>query len=43
MKPEMLAKYFDHTILNPAAMKKEVIQVCNEALEYGFFSVCVKG
>ena len=41
MKPEMLAKYFDHTILNPAATKKEVIHVCNEALEYGFFSVCV--
>lgn len=41
MKPEVLAKYFDHTILNPAATRKEVEKVCDEALEYGFFSVCV--
>jgi len=41
MKTEVLAKYFDHTILNPAATNKEVLQICNEALEYGFFSVCV--
>lgn len=41
MKPEALAKYFDHTILNPAATKEDVIKVCKEALEYGFFSVCV--
>jgi len=41
MKSEALAKYFDHTILSPAATKKEVKQVCKEALEHGFFSVCV--
>ncbi len=38
---EAFAKYFDHTILNPAATQNEIKQVCNEALEYGFFSVCV--
>ena len=41
MKPELLAKYFDHTILKPGATEEEVIKVCKEALEYGFFSVCV--
>ncbi len=41
MNPEVLAKYFDHTILNPAATKEQVDQVCKEAVEYGFFSVCV--
>ena len=41
MKPELLAKYFDHTILKPDATTKEVEQICKEALEYGFFSVCV--
>ncbi|MBU1342919.1 MAG: deoxyribose-phosphate aldolase [Proteobacteria bacterium] len=41
MKPDILAKYFDHTILNPSATKEDVKQICKEALEYGFFSVCV--
>lgn len=41
MNPEILAKYFDHTILNPAATREQVAQVCREAIEHGFFSVCV--
>jgi deoxyribose-phosphate aldolase len=36
-----LAKYFDHTILKPAATEDEVEKVCKEAVSYGFFSVCV--
>lgn len=36
-----LAKYIDHTILKPETTKQEVITVCDEAKEYGFFSVCV--
>lgn len=35
------SKCFDHTILKPDATKAEVIQVCNEAKEYQFASVCV--
>jgi deoxyribose-phosphate aldolase len=35
------AGHFDHTILNPAATAAEVKKVCDEAVEYGFFSVCV--
>lgn len=41
MKPEELARYFDHTILNPAATRNQVQQLCSEAVEYGFFAVCV--
>lgn len=41
MKPDRLAKYFDHTILKPSATKAEVITVCKEAQAFGFFSVCV--
>lgn len=41
MKPETLSQYFDHTILNPAATKKDVKQICKEAMDFGFFSVCV--
>lgn len=36
-----LAKYFDHTNLNPAASSSEIEKLCDEAKEYGFFSVCV--
>lgn len=36
-----LAAYIDHTILKPEATKKDIIKLCNEALEYGFASVCV--
>ncbi|MDD2481699.1 MAG: deoxyribose-phosphate aldolase [Lutispora sp.] len=36
-----LASYIDHTILKPEASEKDVIKICNEALEYGFASVCI--
>jgi deoxyribose-phosphate aldolase len=41
MNPEGLVKFFDHTILNPAATREQVAQICNEAIEHVFFSVCV--
>lgn len=31
----------DHTLLDPAATKEQIITLCNEALEFGFASVCV--
>ncbi len=36
-----LAKYIDHTILKPDATRKMVVDICEEAKEYGFASVCV--
>lgn len=36
-----LASYIDHTILKADASLKEIDKVCDEALEYGFASVCV--
>ncbi len=36
-----LAKYIDHTILKPETTHEEVVKVCREAKEHGFFSVCV--
>lgn len=36
-----LAKYIDHTILKPETTKDQVIKVCQEAKENGFFSVCI--
>ncbi len=36
-----IASYIDHTVLKANATEKEVLQVCEEAKEYGFASVCV--
>lgn len=38
---EQLAGMIDHTILKPDATEEQVIQVCREAEEYKFRSVCV--
>lgn len=35
------AKIIDHTILKPDATKEDVKKLCLEAVEYGFYSVCV--
>lgn len=36
-----LAKYIDHTILKPTAQRKDIEQLCKEARQYEFASVCV--
>jgi deoxyribose-phosphate aldolase len=36
-----IARLIDHTILRPDAMRSDVMQVCAEALQYEFASVCV--
>jgi deoxyribose-phosphate aldolase len=36
-----IARLIDHTILKPEATRAEVLQVCAEALQYEFASVCV--
>jgi len=36
-----IAAVIDHTILHPGATHAEVVQVCREARQYGFASVCV--
>ena len=41
MTPSELAAYFDHTILKPDATEDDVRRICEEALSYSFFSVCV--
>ncbi len=41
ISPEKLALYIDHTILKPDASHSVIERVANEAIEYGFKSVCV--
>ncbi len=38
---ENLASYIDHTLLKPEASAEAVRQLCHEAREHGFASVCV--
>jgi len=41
MDKKTMASMIDHTILKPGATESQVIQLCKEALEYNFASVCV--
>lgn len=43
MNSKELCKYFDHTILKPNATRKDVHEICEEAIQHEFFSVCVNG
>jgi deoxyribose-phosphate aldolase len=36
-----IAKMIDHTLLKPEASYEQVKQLCEEAIEYGFASVCI--
>lgn len=39
--PSDLAPYIDHTLLKPEATYAQIDQLCDEAIQYGFASVCV--
>ncbi|HHW36885.1 MAG TPA: deoxyribose-phosphate aldolase [Bacillales bacterium] len=36
-----IAKMIDHTALKADTTKEQIVKLCDEAKEYGFFSVCV--
>ena len=38
-----LAKYIDHTLLKPDATARDIEQLCREAMDHHFWSVCVNG
>ncbi len=39
--PADLSGYIDHTLLTPDATPADIDQLCDEAMQYGFASVCV--
>lgn len=41
IEPAALARMIDHTLLRPDATEAQVRQLCDEAVEHGFWSVCV--
>lgn len=38
---EKMADYIDHTLLKPEASENDIRQLCREAIENGFYSVCI--
>ena len=43
LSPTQLATFIDHAQLKPETSLAQIKQLCAEALEYNFFSVCVNG
>ena len=41
MDNKTLAKMIDHTLLKPVASKEQITKICEEALEFGFATVCI--
>ncbi|WP_386698055.1 deoxyribose-phosphate aldolase [Lonepinella sp. MS14436] len=41
MQPNELAKFIDHTALTAEKTEKDIVQLCQEALEHHFCSVCI--
>ncbi len=41
MKRDEVVKLIDHTNLKPTATENDIINLCNEAMHYGFAAVCV--
>jgi purine-nucleoside phosphorylase len=40
-EPDMVADVIDHTLLKPDATSQQIKQLCEEALEYEFASICI--
>ncbi|MFQ5744353.1 MAG: deoxyribose-phosphate aldolase [Acidobacteriota bacterium] len=38
---DAISPLIDHTLLRPDASEAEIVQLCREAVEYGFASVCI--
>lgn len=36
-----LSKYIDHTTLKPTVIKEDIEKLCQEAIEFGFATVCI--
>lgn len=43
LKPEQIAGYIDHTLLAANATDEKITQLCQEAVQHKFSSVCVNG
>ena len=40
-RPDRLASAIDHTLLKPTASAEQIVKLCSEAMQCGFYSVCI--
>lgn len=38
-----ISRFIDHTLLKPTATPKDIIHLCEEAIQHNFFAVCIHG
>jgi len=43
ISPAEMAKHIDHTLLKAEATRAQILRLCDEAREHGFYAVCVNG
>ena len=41
MNSKQLAQYIDHTALTAEKTEQDILKLCDEAIQYGFYSVCI--
>ena len=41
MDSKQLAQYIDHTALTAEKTEQDILKLCDEAIQYGFYSVCI--
>jgi deoxyribose-phosphate aldolase len=41
LPPDKVAKLIDHTLLKPEAVEEDIVKLCAEAVQHGFYAVCV--
>ena len=41
MNAKQLAQYIDHTALTAEKNEQDILKLCDEAIEHGFYSVCI--
>lgn len=42
MTTKIMPRMIDHTLLKPESTKEQILQICDEAKEYGFATVCIQ-
>lgn len=40
-QPHTIGQWIDHTLLKPEATAEQIKQLCDQAVEFGFYSVCI--
>ncbi|MBU3821623.1 deoxyribose-phosphate aldolase [Flavobacteriaceae bacterium XHP0103] len=38
-----ISRYIEHTLLNPTATERDIINLCHNAIEHEFYAVCING